>query len=110
MALPRCSDDEFLGLWEKHLGNADKIAGELGLKASRAVFQRRKNIEAKRGLVLKAGHLESIKKVHRKPKLETNVKNGIVLVGSDCHYHPGDPSTAHRAFVKFIKDMRPHVV
>lgn len=110
MALPRCSDDEFLGLWKKHLGNADKIASELGLKASRAVFQRRKNIEARRGVVLKAGLRDAIKKLHRKPRAQTEVKTGIVLIASDCHYWPGDPTAAHRAFVKFCRDMRPSVI
>ena len=30
-----------------------------------------------------------------------SVEDGVVLVGSDCHYRPDEPaSTAHRAFVK----------
>lgn len=110
MTAPRCTDEEFLGLWGKHRGNAQSIAKELGLTAPRSVFARRRRLEVKHGAVLRATENESIKKLHRKPRLETNVKSGIILVGSDCHYHPGDPSTAHKAFVKFIKEMRPHVV
>lgn len=110
MAQPRCSVDEFIGLWEKHRGNASKIAGELGLVAPRAVFERRKFIERTRGVVLKAGGEEAVKKLKRHARLQTEVKDGVVLVGSDCHYWPGEASTAHKAFVKFIRDMRPHVV
>lgn len=39
-----------------------------------------------------------------------DVQNGVVLVGSDAHYWPGIVSTAHRAFVKFAKDLRPCAV
>lgn len=110
MARPSCSREEFLGLWEKHRGNAAAIAKELGLTAPRAVFERRRAIEAQDGVIMKAGEKELIKKLHRKPRLNTEVKNGVVIVASDCHYWPGDPSTAHRALIKFIKELRPSVV
>ena len=32
------------------------------------------------------------------------------MVGSDGHYHPGPASTAHRAFVKFSRKLKPSVV
>jgi hypothetical protein len=32
-----------------------------------------------------------------------DVTDGVIYVGSDAHYWPGPPSTAHRAFVRFIK-------
>jgi hypothetical protein len=110
MAAPRCSKAEFLALWEKHKGNADDIAVELGLRSPRAVFERRKHIERSEGLVLKAGLKESVTKLKRKPRLHTEVKNGVVIVASDAHYWPGEPSTAHRALIKFIRELRPSVV
>lgn len=36
--------------------------------------------------------------------------DGIVLIGSDSHYWPGEPTTAHRAFVHFCKKLRPKIV
>jgi hypothetical protein len=44
--------------------------------------------------------------------VRTNValENGTIVVGSDCHYWPGIISTAHRAFVKIIKDLKPKMV
>lgn len=104
-----CSEEQFIALWQKHKGNAQLIADELGLQV-RGIFERRKRLERKVGMVMQAGLGETIRKLKRKPRIETEVKNGIVLVGSDCHYWPGDPSTAHRAFLKFIRDMRPSVV
>lgn len=38
------------------------------------------------------------------------IQNGVVLVAADGHYWPGRPSTAHRAFVKFCRTMKPKVV
>src|SRR5258708_2635054 len=38
------------------------------------------------------------------------VDSAIVLVGSDGHYWPGPATVAHRAFVKFCKDLKPKIV
>lgn len=56
--------------------------------------------------------LEAEKRVTARVKgrQEIEVLNGIVLVASDMHYWPGDPSTAHRAFVKLCKKLKPSVV
>lgn len=32
-----------------------------------------------------------------------DLTDGVIYVGSDAHYWPGEPSTAHRAFCKFVK-------
>lgn len=42
-----------------------------------------------------------------KGRKELDVENGIVLVFSDAHYWPGEPSVAHRAVVKFCDTLRP---
>lgn len=39
-----------------------------------------------------------------------NVSNGLVMIGSDAHYWPGEPSTAHRAFVMLCRDLDPDAV
>lgn len=38
------------------------------------------------------------------------LKDGIALVGMDSHYFNSKPSTAHRAFVEFAKQLKPKVV
>jgi hypothetical protein len=45
-----------------------------------------------------------------KGRKEISLQDGVVLVASDFHYWPGAPSTAHRAFVKFCKKLKPAVV
>lgn len=44
------------------------------------------------------------------PKLSEIVKDGTVLIGSDSHYWPGIVSTAHRAFVKFARELKPQII
>ncbi len=39
-----------------------------------------------------------------------NVDTGVILVGSDAHYWPGISTTAHRAFLSFIKKLKPVAV
>jgi hypothetical protein len=45
-----------------------------------------------------------------KGREEVELENGVVLVASDMHYWPGEPSTAHKALVKFCKTLRPAIV
>jgi len=45
-----------------------------------------------------------------KESISLGVKNGTILIGSDCHYWPGMVSTAHMGFLKFIKMMKPQAV
>lgn len=41
---------------------------------------------------------------------QISIKNGVILVGGDAHYWPGEPTAAHRAFVAFCKEYRPKAV
>lgn len=43
-------------------------------------------------------------------RTEIQLQNGVILVGSDAHYHPGEPSTAHRAYIHFAKKLKVDVV
>lgn len=44
------------------------------------------------------------------PRRHLKIRDGIVLVGSDGHYWPGKPPTAHRAFVHFARRLGPKAV
>jgi hypothetical protein len=45
-----------------------------------------------------------------KGRKELEVENGTVIVFSDAHYWPGEPSVGHRALVHFVKKIRPSVI
>jgi hypothetical protein len=53
-------------------------------------------------------HPETVAKV--KGRKEASLQDGVVLVASDFHYWPGEPSVAHRALVKFCKKLKPSIV
>lgn len=78
----------------------------------RAVHSRRRHIEAKTGMVIKVNDPRSkTSHIEEHPaRLNFNVKDGVVLVGSDAHYYPDLISPAHRAFVKFCKKYSPEIV
>jgi len=43
-------------------------------------------------------------------RLQKEIKNGTVLIASDCHYFPGTITRAHKAFVKLCKELKPRTV
>lgn len=76
------------------------------------VYERRRKLEFRLGIQIKApDHPNNTRKAKTHPgRIEFDVPDGIVIVGSDCHYWPGEPSTAHRAFVSFCKEYKPRAV
>jgi len=106
MPVAACSDDQFMALFDK-IG-ADKTAQKIGTTV-RNVYYRRRRLESKYDHPLVAptkAYLEA-KHPHR---LQHEIKNGTVLIGSDFHIWPGQESTALRAFKKFADDVRPAIV
>jgi len=108
------SEEQFIELWNKHQ-SATKLAEELGINV-RNVLARRARIEGKRGITLLATSTQRGHKKHHyilpEDRIRTNLfmEDGLIVVGSDCHYWPGYISTAHRAFVKIVKDLKPQAV
>lgn len=112
MAKATCTEQEFIALWEKH-GSAAQVSKILGI-TERNVHARRRKIEEKHGMILAgiARNSPDFKVTFPENNVRVNValQNGVIVVGSDCHYWPGIISTAHRAFVKIIKDLKPKMV
>lgn len=108
MGAPRISDTDLAGLI-KRVGPT-KAAKQTGLTL-RNINYRRKRIENRLGFKISTPDGESKTTQSVYPgRLETSLKDGIVLIGGDAHYWPGHPSTGHRAFVKFIKRLKPKIV
>lgn len=112
------SDDEFVGIWNQH-NSATAVARETGLTLRR-VFQLRKDIEERRGIVLgtvvgnnKTRPDPDVAKMIVSSRRDTNrleLQNGTILVGSDAHYSPGHISIAHKALCNLAFDMGSEVV
>jgi hypothetical protein len=47
---------------------------------------------------------------HANGRLDIQIDNGVVVVFSDAHYWPGTITTAHRALVKMLRELRPRAV
>lgn len=106
------SDSDFIALWNKS-GSAVTVSRELQMDA-RSVQRRRRSIEARLGVKLlgTAKNSPDAKIVYpaNRVRATTEIDSGVVMVASDCHYWPDVISTAHRAFVKLSKELKPKII
>lgn len=103
-----CSDADFISIFQQH-GPAE-TSRRLGI-TERAVHGRRVNLEKKYGQQIKAPSPRTTRMAQEHPgRILIDLKDGVVLVGGDGHYWPGPATTAHRAFVKFCKTLKPQIV
>jgi hypothetical protein len=103
LSAQKVDDETFCRLFDQ-LGAAG-VAKVTGLDL-RGIYRRRRNLERYVGPI-QAPSTRSVSHPHR---IELEVKDGAILVGSDGHYWPGEPSTAHLAFVKLCKELKPVAV
>lgn len=103
-----CTEDEFISLWHTHR-SAAALSRILDVDL-RMIHRRRRAIEARRGIVLACDDPRSPFQVtYAADQVRTNVEieDGIVIVSSDEHYWPGVATTAHRALVTAIRELKP---
>jgi len=108
----KLTDDEFMGFWNK-FGSANEVSKASGMSL-RGVNARRRKLEAKTGQILAGTNPRSpdFKVIYAGNGIRTKVEieNGVIMVASDCHYYPGIISTAHKAFVKLIPELKPKMI
>jgi hypothetical protein len=103
------TDEEFLALFPK-IG-ARRLAAKFGM-AERSIYERRRRIEDRiRGKITpptRGGHVQQL---DRHPAaVNLGIEDGHILIGSDSHYWPGIVTTAHKAFLEFIREFKPKVI
>lgn len=112
MAAPKCSQQEFIALWEK-LGSASAVSKALDVNI-RNVQNRRRYLEKTLGIYLKSNSAKSpdfnVTYPENNVRATVNISDGAIIVASDCHYWPGMITTAHRALVNIIKRVKPKMV
>lgn len=106
MPRPSTTDEEFIALFNS-LG-ATKTAALLGVKEDN-IYKRRRRLEGKYDGPIIAPTKQASQS-HNPARIELDVQSGVVLVGGDGHYWPGKAPTAHRAMVKFAKEMKPRAL
>ena len=124
--MPKLVDDQqIIEAWNR-FGSARKVADALKIDI-RQIYFRRRTIEARYGIALTAQNVkvtggpiaekakaQDALAVSRAEKYERDmtetVRNGTVVVASDCHYWPGMVSPAHEAMLRLIKALKPDIV
>jgi len=108
MALPTCSDEEFIKIW-RDIQSAAAVSRVLKI-SERAVHARRRAIENRHGVLLTATSAMSPTQTkhfdYDRGVLKYDIDNGMVFIFSDAHYWPDYISTAHRGLVHLIKKYR----
>lgn len=110
----KVSEDEFLRTWNATGGSAVETAKILGIR-ERSVHGRRVRIEKARGEPLPSTHKLSNRYAPsldvRATRIDIQIQDGLMIVGSDAHRWNEPLTTAQRAFVKAARDLKPsHIV
>lgn len=105
------TDEDFITQYQTVGPSA--LSKMLGI-SERRVHERRKKLEGELGVRIIAPNVKQVDEPFQRDGdariTIDDFTDGIVLVGSDAHYWPGKPSTAHRAFVRFAKELKPKIV
>lgn len=114
MAAPKnnCSDEEFIALFREN--GAAGAAKLLGIN-ERNAYRRRVSIEERLGVQIQPPKSNSENGIvlptgQYPQRIPFDYRDGVILLGSDCHYWPGIISTAHRGFCKLGELLQPKAV
>lgn len=113
MAAASCTDQEFIELWRTHK-SATRVAEVLGI-ALTGVHSRRRRLEQLHNIKLGAEDSRAQFYRHLSPEEHSarkhlELENGVALVFSDAHFWPGVRTTAFRALLLFIKELKPKAI
>jgi hypothetical protein len=112
MTKQSCTEDEFIDLWKRH-GSASVMSRVLDVDVAN-IHRRRRYIERKRGILLAGVDRRSpdfqVTLPENGVRACVDIENGVIVVGSDAHYRKELRSTAHRAMVLAVKELRPKMV
>lgn len=104
----KTTDEEFIAIW-RELKSPSLVAKRLGVSIRNA-YARRDAIECRHSIELKTKPNDKAEVQVHSGRSSINIDNGTVIVFSDAHYWPGIISTAHRALLLFVENMKPAAV
>lgn len=119
----KATDAELVQAWQQGHGPTE-VAKMFGMSI-RQVYSRRAQIEKKTGESLpvinprKFGiqydrtpvENPAMQALYKSPsRLHQDLQSGTVIIFSDAHYWPGIESTAHRALVHLVRELKPKMV
>lgn len=114
MAKFTASAERFIQAWKDTGGDHKAIIERLGFSSTESVSNRRLAIERKYGITLASACYHSSRNAVLRRKnsrrIELDMRDGSILVGSDAHIWPGPLTTAQRGFLKIAERMKPDAV
>lgn len=105
MSTAHLSDEEFIMAFEQ-LGTAQMTKKYSTPESS--IRRRRRSIEKRLNSPMKIIVATTNKQHPQRVTIE--IQTGVILVFSDAHYWPGNPSVSHRALVKLAHEMAPAAI
>ncbi|MBV8658227.1 MAG: hypothetical protein JO142_10430 [Burkholderiales bacterium] len=86
------------------------VSRALGV-TERNVYARLNRLEKVLGTTLRSRSGHAVAKVNRDTRPNPiDLRTGVIVVGSDAHYYPGEPTTAHRGMVRVCQLLGPDIV
>ena len=114
MSVKSCSDQEFIRLFREHQ-STKLVAQVLGI-SEKNVRRRRKTVERRHNIILPLSDIFGRTAYNvaaisdDRVEVKFNIKDGIVLVAGDQHYHPSGVPVMHKAMVYFAKKLKPFAI
>lgn len=105
------SNTQFVADFYKY-GGITAMAQATGRDA-RHLQRKRRMVEEEEGIILtQQARPELVEYLNRRSRQRINMQipDGVVVIGSDAHYLPGDATLAHLAFVEAVKGLKPALV
>jgi Calcineurin-like phosphoesterase len=109
--LKNLSDEDFLFHWERSGRSPAKMARTLKIDI-RNIYRRRRVIEASlaKPIPTRPHASNSALRPLRPERIQRKLKDGSIVIFSDAHFWPGEPTAAHTALIKVIKVVKPKIV
>lgn len=114
MPAKKVTDEEVIAAFRR-FGSPKKVAEYLGI-SERIAYSRRSGLRSK-GVELHSFAARQVSVLEHTTYIPENrrilthqIESGVIVVGSDAHYWPGEPTVAHKAFVEVIKSIKPNAV
>lgn len=109
----RCTEAEFIELWRTH-GGAKAVAKVLKM-GERQVHERRRSIERRHNIRLEgvkgnAHYFKHLSPTEHSARRHFECQDGVVLIFSDAHFWPGVRTTAFKALLMFIRELKPKAI
>lgn len=102
--MPKLNDAEFVNQWHACGRSAAEMSRKTGM-TERRIYERKERLNKVLDQPLVSANSLFVPDTNK--RIEIEIENGVMMVGSDHHYWPDCRTTAHNAFVHLIPILKP---